>query len=261
MAAIRVTIRITGAALLLLLMAWSAQALAEGRIGVASIVSNEVAGTIGGQTRVIGTGAQVFQNEVVTTGANSSAQLLFRDQTTLTIGANARVVLDRFVYDPRSRTGDIVVNIAEGAFRFVSGSAQSNSYKIKTPSATIGVRGTIVIGAVNSSTGQVMIGCVEGSITVSTPGGTITLEAGTYITISATGEISGPFTITGDGLGTPIQFDQTGQLLNPNTATQDQLNEFNDALDQRDIDILFPPPPPGPSSNPQINGCYSECIE
>ena len=167
--------------------------------------------------------------------------MLFRDQTTLTIGADARVALDRFVYDPQSRTGDIVINIAEGAFRFVSGNAQSNSYKINTPSATIGVRGTIVIGSVNSSTGSVMVGCVEGSVIVTTPTGTITLTPGTYITVSAAGVISGPFTITTDGLGDPIQFDHAGELLNPNTASQNQLNDFNDALDNRDIDLHFPP--------------------
>lgn len=214
---------------------------AQGRIGVASVVKNEVSGTVGGQTRVIGRGAQVFQNEVVTTGANSTAQLLFRDQTALTIGADARVILDRFVYDPQSRAGDIVVNIAEGAFRFVSGNARSESYKIKTPSATIGVRGTIVIGAVNAATGQIMIGCVEGSITVTTPGGTITLPAGKFITISANGTISGPTTITGDGLSDPIKFDHTGQLLNPSTGDHGRRDDFNDALDRRDVDIQFPP--------------------
>ena len=88
----------------------SGDADALDRIGVASVVKNEVSGTISGNTRVIGIGAQIFQNEVVTTGPNSSAQLLFRDQTTLTIGADARISLDRFVYNPQTRTGDIVIN-------------------------------------------------------------------------------------------------------------------------------------------------------
>jgi len=240
----------TACAALVLVFGFGTSGLAQGRIGVVSVVKNKVSGTLSGQTRVIGTGAQVFQNEVVTTGVNSSAQLLFRDQTTLTIGADARVALDRFVYDPSSRTGDIVVSIAEGAFRFVSGNAQSESYKINTPSATIGVRGTIVIGAVNSATGAVMIGCVEGSVIVTTATGSITLLPGTYITISPSGVISGPFTITTDGLGNPIQFDHTGQLLNPQLGDPNKQQEFNDALDNRGIDLQFPPSTGGSGSSP-----------
>ncbi len=249
-------------AALVLVLGFGSSALAQGRIGVVSVAKNQVSGILGGQTRVIGTGAQVFQNEVVTTGTNSSAQLMFRDQTTLTIGADARVALDRFVYDPQSRTGDIVVNIAEGAFRFVSGNAQSNSYKISTPSATIGVRGTIVIGAVNSSTGAVMVGCVEGSVIVTTATGSITLTPGTYVTISASGVISGPFTITTDGLGDPIQFDHTGQLLNPQLGDPGKQQDFNDALDNRGIDLQFPPSTGGGSHPPVMlppKGCEYGC--
>ena len=238
------------AAIFLLIAGLVGSVQAQTRIGVASITKNQVSGTIAGQTRVIGSGAQVFQNEVVTTGTNSSAQLLFRDQSTLTIGADARVVLDQFVYDPQSRSGNIVVNIAEGAFRFVSGNAQSQSYKINTLSATIGVRGTIVIGAVNSTTGEVMIGCVEGSIIVNTPTGAITLSAGQFITISSNGTITGPTAITGDGLSDPIQFDHTGNLLNPNSANQGKRDDFNDALDSRDIDLQFPPSTGGGGSHP-----------
>ena len=44
-------------AALILALGLTSPALAQGRIGVASIVKNKVSGTVGGQTRVIGSGA------------------------------------------------------------------------------------------------------------------------------------------------------------------------------------------------------------
>jgi hypothetical protein len=54
------------------------------------------------------------------------------------------VTLDRFVFDPNRGAGNVVVSATRGALRFVSGSQQPSSYTIRTPVATIGVRGTIV---------------------------------------------------------------------------------------------------------------------
>jgi hypothetical protein len=50
--------------------------------------------------------------------------------------------LDSFVYDPNAKSGNVVVNAAEGAFRFITGLQASLNYSIRTPFATRGVRGT-----------------------------------------------------------------------------------------------------------------------
>ena len=226
-------------AALLVLIAGAAGA--QQRIGVASMAKNEVAGTIAGQTRVIGTGAQIFQNEVVTTGANSSAQLLFRDQTTLTLGSNARMTLDRFVYNPSTRTGDIAIDVAEGAFRFMSGDAESQSYKIQTLTATTAVRGTIIAGYVSLATRQVVIILIEGSCDVSTPTETVSLSPGDYVVINADGSISGPFTWKGPLLDIDADeqflYDVMGVLTLP---LGPRWTEENDALDSKNLDERFP---------------------
>jgi hypothetical protein len=113
------------------------------KIGVASAVKNRVDGTIGGSSRPLVAGSDVFSRQVVSTGQDSAAQLLFLDETSLSIGPQSEITLDRFVYDPNRGAGNVVVNATRGALRFVSGSQQSNSYQIRTPVATIGVRGTI----------------------------------------------------------------------------------------------------------------------
>ncbi|WP_395646372.1 FecR domain-containing protein [Terricaulis sp.] len=116
------------------------------RIGAAAAVRNQVTGARApGQERPLATGNPVFQNQMISTGANSVAQLLFTDQMTLSIGQRSQVTLDRYVYDPtRTSGGGATVSMARGAMRFVSGTQDPRTYQVRTPIATIGVRGTIV---------------------------------------------------------------------------------------------------------------------
>lgn len=121
----------------------SGTSFAQNKVGVAAAVKNQVTSN----ARPLVAGSDVRVREVVRTGADSMAQLLFLDETSLSIGPQSEVTLDRFVYDPNRRAGNVVFNAGRGVFRFVSGSQQPASYQIKTPVATIGVRGTIVEGA------------------------------------------------------------------------------------------------------------------
>jgi FecR protein len=91
-------------------------------------------------------------NDIVT-GTQSMTQLLLLDRTSFTVGANSRVKIDRFVYDPRAQQSAVSASVAKGAFRFMSGSALnkgSERSSIRTPIATIGIRGTIVEGVVGA---------------------------------------------------------------------------------------------------------------
>jgi len=119
-------------------------ALAQSRIGAASAVRNQVTAAQGAQERRLATGNPVLANDRIRTGADSVAQLLFADQTSLSVGPRSDVTLDRFVYDPNRSTGDVAVSLTTGALRFVSGRQDPRSYQVSTPVATIGVRGTIV---------------------------------------------------------------------------------------------------------------------
>jgi len=244
--------RLLSFVMLIIALSFSAPDVQASRIGVAAVVKNSVNGSNGGQTRVIKVGNGVFSNEVITTGTKSSTQLLFRDETSLTIGASARLTLDRFVYNPNSKAGDVVVNVVQGAFRFVSGSARPGSYKIKTPVASIGLRGTIVEGYV-SPTGSLLLVIVEGSVIVnSADGTTITLGAGQYITTSSSGELKGPLPWKGRTLDI-----ESGQdfILDTDNPLEEQRDQLNDALDSRNVEAIFPDiPPPGRGTGAFGNG-------
>src|SRR5690606_5957425 len=117
----------------------ASSAMAQSKVGVAALVENDVSGTLSGRTRALQVGSDVFGGERVQTGDSGNAQLLFLDQTSFTIGPKADVTLDRFVYDPRRNTGNVVLQTTKGAFRFISGSQGADNYRIQTPVATIGV--------------------------------------------------------------------------------------------------------------------------
>jgi len=114
------------------------------RIGITAAAQNEVQASLGAVRRSLKIGDGISQNELIRTGANSTAQLLFKDETTLSMGADSVLVLDRAVYNPTKGGAEIAVRAVSGAFRFVSGSSPSTNYRIVTSSGTIGVRGTIV---------------------------------------------------------------------------------------------------------------------
>lgn len=173
---------------------FSGAAWAADRIGVASAVVNKVTATLGSALKTLRVGDSLFQNQVVETEPASSTQLLFQDETALTVGPGSRVVLDTYVYNPARRTGNIVLNATKGAFRFVSGSASSASYKIRTPTASIGVRGTIFSWLISAS-GDVIAVLEEGSFEICNAAGECVVVdvPGQAIVIKADGTIEGPF--------------------------------------------------------------------
>lgn len=126
------------------LLAAPAHAQNAARIGSAAITTNAVSGSLGTTRRDLKRGDGVFRDEMIATGAESRAQLLFADETALTIGPKSEIVLDKFVYDPDKKTGEVTLRAVTGAFRFVSGSAQKDAYKIITPAGSIGIRGTTI---------------------------------------------------------------------------------------------------------------------
>ena len=111
-------------------------------IGVAATVRNDVAQVKGASALPISLGENVVRNKIVRTGADSSTKLVFVDDSNLAVGPVSTVTLDRFVFAGDSTYRQVTVNLVRGAFRFSTGSSDKRAYKINTPGATIGVRGT-----------------------------------------------------------------------------------------------------------------------
>ena len=147
--------RSLSAAMSLLLAAASASAQVPlsslTKIGTAAAVAGAVKAVSAGSPvgHVISSGKPLFLNDHVTTDAAGRLQVLLVDETIFTLGPNSDMVLDDFVYDPKTSAGKITATIAKGAFRFVTGKVAQrdpSKLKIKVAVGTIGVRGSIGVG-------------------------------------------------------------------------------------------------------------------
>ena len=122
-------------------------------------------------------GTQVHMKDELRTGADARLQVTFRDNTVLTLGENARLIIDRYVYEPERGIGEAALRAAAGAFLFATGRMKSLKDKnilVSTPLAEIGVRGTEFWGG--PIDGQYGVFLIEGEITVTSQGGSITLS-------------------------------------------------------------------------------------
>jgi hypothetical protein len=114
------------------------------KVGQAEIIRNEVVNATEAQLIPIGVGDDVLRDEVVRTGTDANARFGLIDNTKLTLGPASTLTIDRAVLADESRYKQITIRLTEGAFRFITGNSDKKSYKIETPSASIGVRGTIL---------------------------------------------------------------------------------------------------------------------
>ena len=147
---LRGAVRRWGAAALLAgfaLLAPGAEA-AQDRIGVDTAVNPEASATLpGSNMRRMVLGEDVVYNERIVTGGVGQTQVLFVDQSAMSIGPNSDLVIDRFVYDPHTKAGQLAASLTRGVFRFVGGelSKHGNQVAVKTPAATIGIRGGVFL--------------------------------------------------------------------------------------------------------------------
>ena len=98
-----------GATVLALLTATEAVA----NVGVISVAEGEPLGKPPAEAeRILRLGIDVQTGEPNTTQANDRTHVVFLDGTSLTVGPNARLVIDKFVYDPNTKTGEMSLNAA-----------------------------------------------------------------------------------------------------------------------------------------------------
>jgi len=119
-------------------LAGSGQAAIE--IGVADIVVGDVYGRNLSKRMIAG--EKLVYNQKVRTGRDSAATLEFSDKTRMTMGERAEMLLDDLVYDPQSAKLNGVVQLSRGILRFASAKAAKVDLRVRTPAATIGIRGT-----------------------------------------------------------------------------------------------------------------------
>ncbi|MFO1242419.1 MAG: FecR family protein [Rickettsiales bacterium] len=125
-------------------LAVTASAFAYDKIGVVGAANGSVTALRDGKTIPVKPGDAVYLNDIFETGNASEAQLIFVDRSTLSLTPHSKLTVDNYVYNPATKDGQMGVQGMKGVFRFVGGAlSKQHPVSIKTPVATIGIRGGI----------------------------------------------------------------------------------------------------------------------
>jgi hypothetical protein len=136
-----------------LMMATSVSVWAAPTVGTAAAVQGNVYVLTEGAQRKAQVRSSIQLNDEVQTKDDSALQILLLDQTTFTVGQNCSMIIDEFVYDPDAPSGSLSARVLTGAFRYMSGQiakANPQQANLRTPSASIGIRGTMLEGIVGA---------------------------------------------------------------------------------------------------------------
>ncbi|GAB2177841.1 hypothetical protein DLREEDagr8_33990 [Dongia sp. agr-C8] len=116
-------------------------------IGTVAAVKPDAFGAApGAAEQTLAIGADLVENQKIRTSADGTANVIFADRSTLTVGKGSEVTLDKFVYDPATGDGGLAIDLAQGALRFVGGKlSKDGNVQVKTPTATMTVRGGIAL--------------------------------------------------------------------------------------------------------------------
>jgi hypothetical protein len=152
-------------------------------------------------------GAGVVYKEKIQTSAQGSTQILFPDQSTLNVGRNSSLVIDEYVYDPKTNRGTMLASLTKGVLRFVGGQISHNDgVTVNTPIAALGIRGGVATVAYPISpqlaasdpnlagcSGQLVIGHV-GTLTLKNKVSEVTIRPGFATCVSGPNvPIAAPF--------------------------------------------------------------------
>jgi hypothetical protein len=90
-------------------------------------------------------GLPVQAGDRVVVRGNGSIGISMRDETLMSLGSNSVMVIDDYDYEPKTREGRVETSILRGTLRYVTGligRLNHDAIKVKTPTATVGIRGT-----------------------------------------------------------------------------------------------------------------------
>ena len=169
----------------------SASALEPSGKTVAVVPSAAARGSTG--QRILRVQGPIFMGDRVQTGRVGEAQILFRDNTKLVVGPNSLMTIDSFVFNENNTARKISMNAVKGAFRFITGNSRKQAYSIRTPTATVGIRGTRFDLAVRRN-GETSVALFEGQarLCARRTGRCVELRGGCSVAVVSPGGGIGP---------------------------------------------------------------------
>lgn len=184
-------------------------------VGRITVINGDISVLRASKTIKASSGFALEEKDSIKSTKGSTAQLVFNDNTVITVGSNTTFSVQEYSSDASSPKARFA--IAEGSFKAITGKIGKiapDKFKMETKTATIGIRGTTLLGKV-SSDGELTVACTRGAITV-TPVPQISASgSGTQmLTASQTVVNQGQYTKSKNGNVEPPKQLTPGDLIN-----------------------------------------------
>jgi hypothetical protein len=181
-------------------------------------------------------GSQLYKSDQIITHDNTKVQVIFQDETVVSIGKNTQFSIDEYVSEGAEATAKM--SLFKGAVRTITGKigkANPEKFQLKTKTATIGIRGTNFV-VISEPASHDIAACTQGAIFVTAQGGQVDVMSGFMTQINAAGEIQSP---------QPFSPQQLQQLLNRGFGPSDNSAPLSAPLIRSEnLDDLIPAPAP-----------------
>ena len=124
---------------------------------------------------------ELKEHDLIKTSQNAKVKLFFKDDTAVSLGKNTSFEIDSYIFTGKSDS-NIKFKVLKGFFKTVTGKISKvapDKFKLKTKTATIGIRGTVFAADISGKTDVVV--CTDGKIVMFTPGGDIEVPSGNMV--------------------------------------------------------------------------------
>ncbi|UXC30303.1 FecR family protein [Aliarcobacter butzleri] len=149
-------------------------------IGTVSLVEGKATILRNGQTLGANMGDKIENKDIISTQVNSKIKITFIDNTIVTIGKESSLNIEEYIFNTSTKEAKTELNVLKGAFHTITGEigkVNPDKFKLKTKSASIGIRGTEFYGDENR------IVCTQGRIIVLSNSVSVDVPSGNYINI------------------------------------------------------------------------------
>ncbi|WP_193215683.1 FecR family protein [Aliarcobacter butzleri] len=188
-------------------------------IGTVSLVEGKATILRNGQTLGANMGDKVENKDVISTQVNSKIKITFIDNTIVTIGKESSLNIEEYIFNTSTKEAKTELNVLKGAFHTITGEigkVNPDKFKLKTKSASIGIRGTEFYGDENR------IVCTQGRIIVLSNSVSVDVPSGNYINIFANQRPSVPLPLENNTLDNIIE-----RLNTNNQSNNNGVDNFN----------------------------------
>lgn len=182
-------------------------AVAQERAGTTVKVQPDAFQALGAVGAALSENDEIYRDARVYTKQYGSMDIQLEDGTDLAVLPNSSLVIDEYVYAGPGSAGSLAISLTRGAMRMVSGKMSKPSYAIRTPIATIGVRGTTF--TLNATDEKTDVWVQDGTVVANAGGQDFVLDAPAFASCDGGGCTTGdaPPVPTGFPLGRPAGSD------------------------------------------------------